>query len=258
MVDIVYDPERILSPLRRNGPPGSFDPVSWDDALADIAGRLKAIVGRHGPRAFASFLGNPPGFNYSPFLFLHGFMEAIGSPWKYSINGEDAASRCAATALLYGTPTYWLKPDVWRTQFALIIGANPYIAQGSMMSEPRIREALEGIPNRGGRVVVVDPRRTETARRFEHIPIRAGTDAYFLAALLNVLTGEDRVDHSFLAAHTVGYERLVDLVQGFTPEAVEERCGISSGVIRDLARSLATAPSAYVCGRTGTCTTPPA
>jgi formate dehydrogenase len=254
MVDIVYDPERVLTPLRRNGPPGSFEPVSWDEALADIAAKLKSIVRRHGPRAVAAFLGNPPGFNYSPYIFLHGFMEAIGSPWKFSINGEDAASRCAATALLYGTPTYWLKPDVWRTQFALITGANPYVAQGSMMSEPRIREALEGIPQRGGRVVVVDPRRSETARRFEHIPIRAGTDPYFLAALLNVLTAEGLVEHAFLEAHTVGYDRLVELVRAFTPEAVEERCGIPSGDIRELARSLAAAPSAYVCGRTGTCT----
>lgn len=254
MIDITYDPDRVLTPLRRVGEPGNFEPVSWDDALADIAQNLKRIVDGHGPKAFAAFLGNPPAFNYSPMIWLQGFMSAVGSPWKFAPNGEDAAARCAASAILYGDPTLFLKPDVWRTDFAVIIGANPFVAQGSLMSEPRIREALDGIVARGGRVVVVDPRRTETARRFEHIPIRAGTDPYLLAALLHVLIVEHRVDHAFLDAHSVGYSTLAELVGPYSPEAVEGTCRVPAGTITDLARSFAEASSGYVCGRTGTCT----
>jgi anaerobic selenocysteine-containing dehydrogenase len=149
MIDITYDPDRILRPLRRVGNPGDFEPVSWEDALGDIATRLCAIRARCGPRAVAGFIGNPPFFNYSATLAFDGFLKAIGSPWKYCINSEDGAARLAANAILYGSSAIMLKPDLWRTDFALIIGANPFVSRGSMVSEPQIRRALHGIVERG-------------------------------------------------------------------------------------------------------------
>src|SRR5205823_9550436 len=131
------------------GGPGEFEPVSWDKALTDIAERLNRIVAASGPKAFASFFGNPPAFHYSSLIWLQGFQDAIGSPWKYGVNGEDGASMVAASAIQFGSPTVILKPDLWRSQFVLIIGANPYISHGSAVTEPRIREALKGLVDRG-------------------------------------------------------------------------------------------------------------
>jgi formate dehydrogenase len=254
MIEVVYDPDRLLEPSRRVVGSDKFDSVSWDTALDDIAARLRAIVDRYGADAVAVFHGNPPAFSYSSLLALDGFQRAIGTPYRYGINSEDGASRMAANAILYGIPTAILKPDLWRSHFALIIGANPYVSHGSAFSEPRVREALNGIVQRGGRVVVVDPRRTETARQFEHVGIRAGTDPWFLAALLREVLLLPIVETEFVERFVEGLDGLRQALEPFTPERAETASGIEAATIRDIARALHDAPSAFVYGRTGTCT----
>jgi formate dehydrogenase len=254
VVDVTYDPDRVLQPLRRTGAPGQFETVSWDEALTDISRRLNALLAARGGRAVAGFIGNPPFFNYSAPLALDGFLAAIKSPWKYCINAEDAASRLAANAILYGSSAYILKPDLWRTHFAVVIGANPLVSHGSLVNEPLMKEALDRIVERGGRVIVVDPRRSETARRFEHIPLNGGSDTWFLLGLVNVLLTEGLVNHSFVRAHTQGLEELNRLVFGIPVARCAEECGVGADVITALARDLAAAPSAVIYGRTGTCT----
>ncbi|CDO30874.1 molybdopterin-containing oxidoreductase family protein [Mycolicibacterium porcinum] len=254
MVEITHDPDRLLTPMRRRGAPGSFEPVTWDEALGDISARLQHIVAEHGPHAYASFFGNPPVFHHGSLLALQGFQAAIGSPWKYGVNGEDGASHMVANALLYGSTAIGTVPDLWRTHFALIIGANPFVSRGSTVSEPQLRQALRGIVERGGRVVVVDPRRTETARNFEHLAIRPGTDAWLLAAMLNTMIAEGLVDRAAITEHTAGFEVLASHIEGFSADLAAEHCGIAANVIRDLARDFAEAPSGVVYGRTGTCT----
>ncbi|HEV7687293.1 MAG TPA: molybdopterin-dependent oxidoreductase, partial [Acidimicrobiia bacterium] len=198
MVDVVYDSDRVLQPLRRNASGDGFTTTGWDQAQSDIAARLCRIIAEHGPESVAVMHGNPPGFNYSSLLALEGFQKAIGTPYKYGVNAEDAASRMAANAILYGNPAIMLRPDFWNTDFALILGSNLYISHGSLVTEPRLREALKGIVERGGRVVVVDPRRTETARQFEHLPIRAGSDGWLLAAVIRELLAVPIRDQVFL------------------------------------------------------------
>jgi anaerobic selenocysteine-containing dehydrogenase len=254
MVEVVYDADRILRPLRRKGGPGDFEEVSWDEALNDIATRLKAIMATHGGRSIGSFIGNPPFFGFAAPTALNGFLKAIDSPWKYSINGEDAASRFASQAILYGSPSLLIKPDLWRTRFALVLGANPVVSKGSMVNEPQIRQALAGVVERGGRVVVVDPRNTETARQFEHLPVQAGTDAWLLLGMLRVLVDENLIDSVFLARHATGFDRLKALLSGFELGECSARCGVPIERITEVARALAAAPSATVYGRTGTCT----
>ncbi len=166
MVDVVYDEDRVLGPLRRNPSGDGFTATGWDQAQADIAERLGRIIAEHGPKSVAVFHGNPPAFGYAAMLALEGFQRAIGTPYKYGVNAEDGASRMAASALLYGTPTFFFRPDLWRSDFALIIGSNLYVSHGSFLTEPRVRDGLKGIVERGGRVVVIDPRRTETAKQF--------------------------------------------------------------------------------------------
>ncbi|HVW34644.1 MAG TPA: molybdopterin-dependent oxidoreductase, partial [Acidimicrobiia bacterium] len=253
MVEVTYDPDRIRSPLRRVGGPGEFEPVSWDEATADIGRRLDAIQRQHGAAAFATVIGNPPAAGYATALWYSGFIQALGVRYTYGINAEDASARMAANALLYGSVALLPKPDLWHTDFALIIGANPYVSGGSLISEPRVRDALDAIEARGGRVVVVDPRRSETARRYEHVGVRAGDDPWLLVGLLYVLVKENLVDREFVDDHTTGFDGLAELVEPHAPEVVADRCGVPASVIGELARDFAAAPSALVYGRTGTC-----
>jgi formate dehydrogenase len=254
MAEIVHDTDRVLQPLRRVGPPGHFEPVTWDDALGDIAERLRSLVDREGPDSMAVFAGNPPAFDFATYLWIHGFQKAVGSRWKYGVNGEDAASRNVASHLLYGSPAVMMVPDFWRSQLVVIIGANPVVSKGSLVTEPRIRDALSGVVERGGRVVVIDPRRSETARLFEHVPVHAGTDAWLLGAVIGVLLDEDLYDRAFVGEWTRGLEQLRSAVSDVTPERAAERCGVPADQIVALARDLAGSPAAVVYGRTGTCT----
>lgn len=254
MVDVTYDKDRVLKPLKRVGGPGEFIAVSWDEAIDDITSRLKVVRKDHGSEALATFYGNPAAFSFATMTALSGLQDALGVKWRYSINSEDAASRTVANHLLYGSAVKQHLPDIWRTDFALIIGANPYVSRGSLVSEPLFRDALGGIVERGGRVVVVDPRRTQTAREYEHLPIRAGTDTWLLLGLLHVVVTENLVDHKALEELTVGYAELARQVQSYTPELAASKCGISAEKIVALARDFAAAPSALVYGRHGACT----
>jgi formate dehydrogenase len=254
MIEVTYDPDRVLQPLKRVGGPGEFKPVTWDEALGDIASRLTAIRRRSGPAAFATFQGKPPAFGYATALWSSSFQEMLDVRWRYGVNSEDAAARLVANDLLYGSPALLPVPDVKRTSFAVLIGANPLVSRGSLVSVPHFREALDEVVARGGRVVVIDPRRSETAKRYEQVGLRAGSDPYLLLALLQVLIGEDLVDHAFLEAYTTGFDRLAALVAPFGPAVAEAATGVPAAAISDLARAFAAAPSALVYGRTGTCT----
>lgn len=229
IVEVLDDPDRITQPMRRVGGPGEFEPVSWDDALADIAARLKSIVAQHGPKAFATHVGNPSAFDVSGTMAANGLRDAIGSPWAYGVAGEDSGAFVVAAALNMGSGAVFLRPDVWRTRFLLMLGANPWISKGSALSEPRVRDAMNGVVERGGRVVVVDPRRSETARVFEHVAVTPGTDAWFLLGLLRVVFDDGLIDAGFLQRHTNGSEQLGEMVRGVELGECAERCGIPGG-----------------------------
>src|SRR3954452_2733971 len=230
------DPERVLHPLK--GSCDGFESVSWDEALKDIAGRWDAIRNRHGGEAIGWYMGNPGGSSYAHTLWSKGFVDALGSPHYYTAGSQDVNNRFAASALMYGSPLRVPIPDLERTSFLLMVGANPFVSNGSVLSAPRVRDRLHGIVARGGRVVVVDPRRTETARAFEQLPIRPDTDAWLLLSLLHVI-GRD--------------SPLGPLAEPFSPEATAARTGVPADRCRALARDLAAAPSAAVYGRTGSC-----
>jgi anaerobic selenocysteine-containing dehydrogenase len=254
MVEVTEDPDRVLTPLRRVGGPGEFAPVSWDEALDDIAARLKRIVDEHGPNAFATFSGNPAAFDVSGSFACSGFRDAVGSELNYGINGEDAASYNVAAALQWGSGAIFARPDIWRTGFLLMVGANPWISKGSVISEPQIRRAMKGVIERGGRVVVIDPRRSETARHFEHVAPRPGTDAWLLLGMLGVIFDEGLEDAQFIRAHTDGDGALRRLVARARLETCAEHTRVPAETIAELARGFATASSAAAYGRTGFCT----
>jgi formate dehydrogenase len=252
MTEIQNDPDRVLHPLRRR-PDGGFERVGWDVALSDIAARLTRLRRRYGGSAIGWYFGNPATFSYSHPLWLYGFMAALGSPHVYSAGSQDVNNRFAASALLYGAPVLVPIPDLRRTDLLLMIGANPLVSHGSIISVPRIKEELSAIVRRGGRVIVVDPRRTETAKAHEHLPIRPDGDAWLLLSLLQVIFAEGHWNAAACANEATGAAALRELAAAFPPERTEPRTGVPAEEVRRLARDLAAVDRAVVYGRTGSC-----
>jgi anaerobic selenocysteine-containing dehydrogenase len=247
-VDIQNDPDRVLHPLKRN-PQGEFERVTWESALDDIVERLRRI-----PRnSIGGYLGNPPAFSYSHVVWFGAFLQALGTKHSYSAGSQDINSRFAASALLYGTVTQLPFPDLPRTDFLLIVGGNPLVSHGSALNAPRIKDQLSGIAKRGGRVVVVDPRRTETARAYEHVQVRPDADAWLLLSMLHVIFGEGLTDEAAIREQTVGVDALRRAAAQYPPEETEAITGVPADDVRRLARDFATAPSATAYGRTGSC-----
>ncbi len=252
MAEVHNDPDRVLHPLRRTAD-GSFEQVSWEEALDDIGDRLGAIVDRDGGGAVGWYFGNPGAFSYSHTLWVGGFLDALGTSHYYSAGSQDVNNRFAASALLYGNPVLVPVPDLTRTDFLMLIGANPLVSHGSVLSAPRIREQLLAIVERGGRVAVVDPRRTPTAAQFEHVPIRPDGDAWMLLSMLQVIFEEGLADERYLAEQTDGWHELRRAAAAHPPEQTAARTGIGPGALRELARALVQAEGAAIYGRTGSC-----
>jgi formate dehydrogenase len=253
MTDVQNDPDRVLHPLKRVGGPGEFEQTTWAEAMDDIAGRLRQLLGERGPESVGWYMGNPGAFSYSHTLWVKGFLDGIGSPHYYSAGSQDVNNRFAASALLYGSPLVVPFPDLARTDFLFMVGANPLVSHGSVLSAPRVREQLNAVVERGGRVVVVDPRRTETAQQYEHLPVRADADAWLLLSMLHVIFDEGLADKGWLARWTDGTAALEAHAREHPPERTLAQTGVTAERVREIARAFATAPSAAAYGRTGSC-----
>jgi len=252
--DVYQDPDRLRRPLRREG--DRWREVSWKDALDETAERLAAIRSAHGADAIAVYAGNPSVHNYGSLLYGPALYRALGTRRRFSATSVDQLPHHVAARRMFGHMLLLPVPDLDRTTFLLVLGANPMASNGSLMTSPDIRNRLKGIRERGGRVVVIDPRRTETARLAvrldgEHHFIRPGTDAFLLAALLQVIFAEELADPGRLAAFTDGQDELARRVAPFPPQRVSEVTGVPAEEIRRLARDLAGAESAAVYGRIG-------
>ena len=251
-VHVHNDDDRLLHPLRRR-PDGTFEQISWDTALREIGERLREVRDAHGGESIGMYVGNPSGFSHSHAFWATGFLKALGSRHLYSPNTQDTSSRFVASALLYGNPVVIPVPDIERSDFVLLLGTNPLVSRGSIVSAGNMREKLSSVVSRGGRVVVVDPRRTETARAFEHVAVRPDGDAWLLLALLHVIVAEGLEDRDAIAKQARDIQLLRDTARGYRPESVMDRTGVPADEVRALARAIATAPSAAIHGRTGAC-----
>src|SRR2546421_2399358 len=159
MLDVQNDPDRVLHPLRRTGGPGEFTRVTWDEALGDIAARARGVPGRQ----LAWYMGNPGAFSYSHTLWVKGFLDAVGSRHLYTAGSQDVNNRFAASALLYGNPLVLPIPDLRRTSLLLMVGANPLVSHGSVLTAPRIRELLGEVDRVGAPPARTRPRRPRRA-----------------------------------------------------------------------------------------------
>lgn len=244
------DPDRVTQPLQRQ-PDGSFKPVSWDVALDDIGQRLGAIKQAHGGESIGLYLGNPCAWNYGAFLSLMGMAAALKTKHYYTAGSVDINNYWVVSQLLYGNFLVNPIPDVHRTQFLVVLGANPVVSHGSMLTVGRMKESLQAITARGGRVVVIDPRRSETAELFEHLPIRPDSDAWLVGAMLKILFDEGLARQDVLARQASGGEALAALVNGLDLARAERETGIPLEAIRRLTHDFAASPSAALYGRTG-------
>ncbi|HVD55812.1 MAG TPA: molybdopterin oxidoreductase family protein [Thermoleophilaceae bacterium] len=247
------DPDRLETPLVRRG--SELVEASWDEAFEEIDRRLSPIITEHGKNSVAVYIGNPNAHNLSSLLYGPVWLRALGTQNIYTASTVDQMPKQVSAGLMFGTMLSVPVPDVDRTDHLLILGANPLVSNGSLLTAPDMRGRLRRIRERGGKVVVVDPRRTRTAEEAdEHHFVRPGTDALLLAAMACTLAQEGLVDLGPLRGRVNGLEEVLALVEDFEPERVAPACSIEAAEIRRLARELASAPRAAVYGRIGTCT----
>ena len=247
------DPDRLRTPLIKRD--GSFKSASWDEAFEEIDRRLGPILEQGGRDAVGVYVGNPAAHNLSSILYGRVFLRALGSKNVYTASTVDQMPKQVSAGHMFGAPLSVPIPDVDRTDHLLILGANPLASNGSLLTAPNMRGRLRAIRARGGKVVVVDPRRSRTAEEAdEHHFIRPGADAHLLMSMVNVIFEEGLASPGRLAEHLNGLDEVRELAAAFTPEAAAAATGIDAGSIREMARELAAAERAAVYGRIGTCT----
>jgi anaerobic selenocysteine-containing dehydrogenase len=250
--ELFHDPQRLRAPLRRTAT--GFVPVSWDEALDDIALRLRTLQAAHGHDSVALYVGNPAVHSHRTALGSLVLGGGLGTRYRYDPNSQDSNPRLFACMQVYGDALSMPIPDIERTRYLLMLGANPAASQGSQMVLGNPRARLSGIRARGGKIVLIDPRRTESAEwASEHHFIRPGGDAALLLALLQVLFDERRIDLEQLERIARGVDALAELARPFTPERVGPVVGIAPEVIRRLASELADEPMGSVYARVGVC-----
>jgi anaerobic selenocysteine-containing dehydrogenase len=251
--DIYYDKDRLKYPVRRTA--DGWQRIGWDEAFDEVAQNLKRIRAKCGRNSIGTYLGNPTVHNYGALLFAPQFLRSLRTRNKFSATSVDQLAHHVSAYLMFGHQLLLPVPDLERTRYFLILGANPAISNGSLMTAPGMPRRLQEIRERGGKVILIDPRYNETARLADrHLFIRPGTDVLLLLALLHVVFEErlTRLDH--LESSTKGVKTVADLVIQFPPERVAATTGIQPNEIRNLAREFASAESAVCYGRIGVST----
>jgi anaerobic selenocysteine-containing dehydrogenase len=247
------DPDRVRTPLIKRD--GVFEPATWAEAFAEIERRLLPIIERHGRDATAFYLGNPSAHSLSPILFLRSTIKAFGTTNVFTASTVDQRPKEISASLMFGGALIVPVPDVDRTDFLLMLGANPYASNGSLATAPDWPGRIEAMRGRGGRLVVVDPRRSRTAEEAdEWLPIRPGTDPYLLAAMVRTIVDEGLADLGAVGEYVNGFDRMVEALAPYDADAVAGITGVDAATIRRIARELAAAPTAAVYGRIGTTT----
>lgn len=253
LADIHNDPDRLRTPVRRTA--HGWESIPWEEAFDEVAAKLNAIRDEHGRHSIALYQGNPTVHNHGSMLFGQLFARALRTKNKYSATSVDQLPHMLASLLMFGHQLLMPIPDIDRTDFFLILGGNPLISNGSIMTAPDMKNRLKDIQSRGGKIIVVDPRRTETAELADqHIYLRPGTDAFLLAAIVYTLFDEKLVQPGRLRGFVEGISTLEKAIAPFSPERSENMTGVSAAQVRQLTRDFAHAQRAVCYGRIGVCT----
>jgi anaerobic selenocysteine-containing dehydrogenase len=263
LADLHHDPDRLRSPMRRDG--DRWQPIGWDEALDLVATKLREIRARYGADAVAVYQGNPSAHNLGLLTYGQLTLRTLGTKNMYSATSLDQLPHMLAALVMFGNQLLMPVPDVDRTDLFICLGANPLASNGSIMTAPDIRGRLKAVRDRGGRVIVLDPRRTETADKADrHLFIRPGTDAVLLLAMIGVLFDEHLVRLGRLRAQgpelergafipSRGLDELRVASAAWPVERAAQITGVAAADIRELARALATTERAVLYGRVGVC-----
>ncbi|MEI7756987.1 MAG: molybdopterin-dependent oxidoreductase, partial [bacterium] len=236
------DPDRLRKPLvKRNG---VHVEVSWQEAWAEVERGLMGVINTHGRGSVGTYVGNPNAHNLAPLLYNRAWMQAIGTKQRFSASSVDQLPKQVASAYMFGTVASVAIPDLDRTDYVLMLGADPYVSNGSLCTAPDFPGRLEALRARGGKLVVVDPRRSRTAESAdEWLAIRPNGDALFLAAIAHTILASGKADvGDHVRAHIAGFDQLSGALAPFVPEAVEDSIGIDAKTIRRIAAELTDAP----------------
>ena len=226
------DPNRLKQPIKKDKN-GNWQTISWSDALDYTAERIIDVQQKHGKNAMAMYLGNPTVHNFGMMMFVGELRRMIGTKNNFSPTTMDQLPHHFIGYYMFGHPLNIPIPDVDRTKHFIMIGANPLASNGSIMSGCGPIERIRSIQESGGKVILIDPRKNETAKYVdEHIYIRPGTDVYLLLAMLHLIQKNDWVDLKHLPSHIQGLEKLSDIAEKFSPEHVQEITGVSASLIR--------------------------
>jgi len=247
-----HDPDRLRAPMVRDGE--TWREVTWEEAFARCETLLRGVIDGHGKQAVTCYIGNPTAHNFSLGRYVGLFIALAQMETLYSAGTVDQWPKNVTSMLMYGGMWWIPAPDIQRTDYWLVMGGNPQASQGSLLACPDILGEMDAIRARGGKVVVVDPRRTGTAERAdEWVPILPGTDAAFLLALCHVLFADGLVELGDVADIVNGVDDVRAIVEQFPPERVAETCRVPAETIRRIAHEIAGAPAASVYGRIGLC-----
>jgi len=249
---LYHDPDRLRVPMIRDGE--AWREATWDEAFTRCEELIQGVLERHGRQALTAYIGNPTAHNFSLGRYVGILVGLSQLPMIYSAGTVDQWPKNLSCMLMYGHMWWIPSPDIQRTDYWVIMGGNPQASQGSLLAAPDVIGEIDRIRERGGKVVVIDPRRTGTADKAdEWVPIIPGTDAAFLLAVVNVLWEDGLVDLGELDDLLNGVDDVRRLAAEFTPETVAATCGIPAETIRRLAHEIAAAPTASVYGRIGLC-----
>ncbi|ARU54181.1 dehydrogenase [Oleiphilus messinensis] len=251
--DIHEDPDRLRQPMKKTD--HGWVPITWNEAFKEIKTHLRPLQWRYGRDALGVYIGNPTVHNHGALLALLPLLGALGTRKRFSATSNDQLPHMLVNLKLFGHQALFPVPDIDHTDLFICLGANPMASNGSLMSAPDMRKRLKAIQNRGGEVIVIDPRKTETAKLADqHHFIRPGTDALLLLSMVNVLFHHQLVNLGRLQPYVDDVDLVELACQSFTPESVADSTGMSPEVIRDLALGLAKTPKAVLYSRMGTST----
>ncbi|MCF6223977.1 MAG: molybdopterin-dependent oxidoreductase [Flavobacteriaceae bacterium] len=251
--DLYHDKDRLKTPVKRTT--NGWKNISWEEAFDEVVNRLLSIQKKYGNDAVGSYQGNPNVHNSGMMLFGTPFIKSLNSKQKYSATSVDQLPHHISSLKMFGHHMLIPIPDIDHTSFMLIIGGNPVVSNGSLMTAPDFANRLKAIQKRGGEFVVVDPRFTETAKiANQHLFIKPGKDALFLLALIHVIFEEKLTKKAHLESHINNWKVIKNLSTNFSPEKIAETIGIPTDEIKKLARKFALAKTAVCYGRLGVST----
>ncbi|MDB4960443.1 MAG: dehydrogenase [Myxococcales bacterium] len=250
LADLHHDPDRLTRPVMRDG--DGWKELAWDDAFELVGRRLKGIRDTYGKDSIAVYQGNPSAHNLGLLTYGQLLMRTLGTKNAYSATSLDQLPHMLAALQMFGNQLLMPVPDIDRSDLFICLGANPLASNGSIMTAPDVKGRLKAIRDRGGKVIVLDPRRTETAEKADqHLFIRPATDAVLLLAMIHVLFAENLVKLGRIGM--TGVEELRTASASWSPERAAPITGVSADDTRALTRALATTPRAVLYGRIGVC-----